>query len=131
MSAITVLLEQGLVEALIASAGGCAMRQYSEHRSGIKSCWSYRIADMLIAVFLGYYAFRWMMQDFHISDVHASIVNIIIGYTGSKVVEIARDVYVSKFAGMAGGMGSDTGGRYDDAPAPDDEGEEYREQDDR
>lgn len=96
MGAFLFLWEQGLLMALIASLGGCFIRQSTEYKAGKSIRWQVLVIDDFIALFLGFYSFWYVIEDFKPSLVNACIINIIVGYLGSKVIEISKNILLKR-----------------------------------
>ena len=92
MNEFIFILDSGLVWALIASLGGCLTRQLTELKAGRGLRLAYVSADLFIALFLGFYTFWYVIEEIKPSLIHACLINIIVGYTGSKVIEIAKGI---------------------------------------
>ena len=82
--------------ALVASLGGCFIRQSTEYKAGKSIRWQVLVIDDFIALFLGFYSFWYVIEDFKPSLVNACIINIIVGYLGSKVIEISKNILLKR-----------------------------------
>lgn len=96
MNTLDFLLEEGLILALIGSLGGCLIRQSTEYKAGHIIKWQVMVIDWFTALFLGFYTFWFIFEDVNPSLINACIINIIVGYLGSKVIELAKMIVIKK-----------------------------------
>ena len=90
------LIDRGLALALIAAVGGCMVRQSTEYKTGKVIKWQFLVIDWGIALFLGFYTFWYITDEIETSLINACLINIIVGYLGSKVIEISKGMVLRK-----------------------------------
>lgn len=84
-------MDHGLVCAIIAALGGCSISYANKYKQGRHIKITYFIIDMFIAVFMAYFAFWYMIEASHLSDLDATLVCGILGNIGSRVLTNISD----------------------------------------
>lgn len=90
------LLQDDLIKVLMASLGGCLIRYLVDYKDGKVVHFWVCVLDCIAAIFLGYYAYLYVIEEMHISILHAAIVNIVVGYVGADGVNIAKSIIMKK-----------------------------------
>ncbi len=90
------ILQEDLIKALIASVGGCLLRYLVDYKDGKKSHLLVCFMDCIAATFLGYYTYLYVIEEMHLSTLHGSILNVVVGYVGADGVNIAKSIIVKK-----------------------------------
>ena len=93
---LNTLLQNGLIFALVASFGGCIIRQSSEMRARKSTSLKFLLMDWFIAVFLGFYTFWFVYEEIRPTTANACGINIIVGYLGSRIIEIAKTIFIRR-----------------------------------
>lgn len=90
------ILQADLIKVLAASLGGCLLKYLVDYKDGKVVHFWVCVLDCIAAVFLGYYAYLYVIEEMHISILHAAIINIVVGYVGADGVNIAKAIIMKK-----------------------------------
>lgn len=99
---IIKLLDNELLIAILAGCVGCFVR-YAEtfKQSGIIVIKSF-IIDELCAIALSFYAFWYVIDELGMKPINGCLLNIIIGFSGVKAIEIFKTAIPKVFKVLQG-----------------------------
>lgn len=92
---------QVILLAVMASVGGCLIRYATylidESPNKKKLNLNYLIIDCFISAFLGFFVFWFNVDDLTMRTSRAMLINCMVGYIGSSILDTASYIVYQKF----------------------------------
>lgn len=96
------LINEGLIIAMIAGCVGCFVRYAETFKQKGHIAIKGFIIDELCAIALSFYAFWYVIDELGMKPINACLVNIVIGFSGVKAMELFKQTMPKVFQILQG-----------------------------